>query len=293
MGSPVSPIVANLYMEWLEKEAIATAPVNCQPRLWKRYVDDVLEIVKKGSVEQLTSHINQIDKTGNIKFTYEKEENQQIAFLDTLIVKKPDGSIKLLVYRKKTHTDQYLHFQSHHPLQHKLSVIRTLMDRKDKVITEEEDKRMEESKIKEALKLCGYPEWAFKDVDKKKPPKKEPSQSTTRGMVVLPYKEGLSQRARRIFNKHGIQTSFKPHQTLRNILVHPKDKRDSLQTAECVYEIPCRNCEKTYIGETSRVLGTRLKEHKTEAEKASTKAYTRAQRKASVTGRTPELKKIA
>ena len=77
MGSPVSPIVANRYMKWLEKEAIATAPVNCQPRLWKRYVDDVLEIVKKGSAEQLTSHINQIDKTGNIKFTYEKEENQQ------------------------------------------------------------------------------------------------------------------------------------------------------------------------------------------------------------------------
>ncbi|XP_072048616.1 uncharacterized protein [Amphiura filiformis] len=109
-GSPVSPIVANLYMEWLEQEALATAPLDIKPRLWKRYVDDVLEIVNKGSAEPLTEHLNQIDNTGNIKFTYETEENQQIPFLDTLIVKKPDGSIKLLVYRKKTHTDQYLHF---------------------------------------------------------------------------------------------------------------------------------------------------------------------------------------
>ncbi|XP_072043001.1 uncharacterized protein [Amphiura filiformis] len=109
MGSPVSPIVANLYMEWLEQEAIVTAPLDIKPRLWKRYVDDVLEVVNKDSVERLTSHINQIDKTGNIKFTYETEVDHKIPFLDTLIVKKQDGSIKLLIYRKKTHTDQYLH----------------------------------------------------------------------------------------------------------------------------------------------------------------------------------------
>ena len=88
-------------------------------------------------------------------------------------------------------------------------------------------------------------------------------------MVVLPYKEGLSQRVKRIFKKHGINTSFKPHRTLRNFLVHPKDKRDTEQTAECVYEIPCLNCDKSYIGETSRQFSFRLEEHKTEAEKAS------------------------
>ena len=43
-------------------------------------------------------------------------------------------------------------------------------------------------------------------------------------------------------------------------------------------------CDKTYISETLRLFGIRLKEHKSEAEKASAKAFTRSQRKASITG---------
>ncbi|XP_072022109.1 uncharacterized protein [Amphiura filiformis] len=112
MGSPVSAIIANLFMEWLEKKAIATAPLECKPRLWRRYVDDVLEIIKKDTTKQLTEHLNGVDTTGNIKFTYEEEQNGKLPFLDTLIVRKEDGSVKLLVYRKKTHTDQYLNFYS-------------------------------------------------------------------------------------------------------------------------------------------------------------------------------------
>ncbi|XP_014676727.1 PREDICTED: uncharacterized protein LOC106816618 [Priapulus caudatus] len=114
MGSPVSPIVANLYMEWLETEAIATAPADLKPKLWLRYVDDTLEIIKSGTVQQWTEHLNSIDSTNNIKFTYEEELDQKIPFLDTLIHKREDGSLKLTVYRKKSHTDQYLNFNSHH-----------------------------------------------------------------------------------------------------------------------------------------------------------------------------------
>jgi len=46
MGSPVSPLLANLFMEWLEKQAIATALVECKPKFWKRYVNDVLELIR-------------------------------------------------------------------------------------------------------------------------------------------------------------------------------------------------------------------------------------------------------
>ena len=58
MGSPVSPIVANLFMEWLEQEAIATAPMDCMPQFWRRYVDDILEIIHKDGMQKLTGHLN-------------------------------------------------------------------------------------------------------------------------------------------------------------------------------------------------------------------------------------------
>ena len=53
MGSPLSPVAVNLFMEWLEEEAIKTAPEDCKPRMWKRYVDDVLEIVDRGEIQPL------------------------------------------------------------------------------------------------------------------------------------------------------------------------------------------------------------------------------------------------
>ena len=74
MGSPVSPVVAEFCMEWLEGIAIATAPLDCRPSLWKRYVDDILEKLKSGQLDNLTSHLNTVDVTNNIKFTHEEGE---------------------------------------------------------------------------------------------------------------------------------------------------------------------------------------------------------------------------
>ena len=260
MGSPVSPVVANLYMEFLEEKAIASAPLDFKPRMWKRYVDDILEIVKSDKVDNLTDHLNTTDPTDNIKFTYEKEQDGTIPFLDTLIVRKADGSVKLLIYRKATHTDQYLNFGSHHPIHHKLGVVRTLMDRMNTIVSEDSDKELEEAKIKKALGLCGYPDWSFNKVKlqmekkkTKKPPKKGDMTEKSKGLVVIPYVNGVSEKANRIFRRHGIATAMRPHSTLRKMLVHPKDKRDPNATTDVVYEIPCTNCKHTYVGETGRL----------------------------------------
>ena len=81
-----------------------------------------------------------------------------------------------------------------------------------------------------------------------------------------------------IMRKHNIPCAMKPYKTLRNILVHPKDKEELKQTSECVYKVPCANCKKTYVGETGRKLVVRLQEHRTEVESKNKRIFTRSQR---------------
>ena len=56
MGSPISPIVANLFMEDFEKRALASAPIP--PKRWDRYVDETFTIIQKIHVDVFTDHIN-------------------------------------------------------------------------------------------------------------------------------------------------------------------------------------------------------------------------------------------
>ncbi len=143
-------------------------------------MDDVLEVIKIGEAENLTAHFNQVDPTGSIKFTYEEESDNAIPFLDTRIIKKSDGSLKLCIYRKPTHTDQYLQFHSHHPLHHKLGVVRTLIDRKESIVSEDKDRQKENDHINSALGQCGYPKWAINKVtNERQQPKPKQKQRKT------------------------------------------------------------------------------------------------------------------
>jgi len=152
------------------------------------------------------------------------------------------------------------------------------MDRKDTLVSTEDDKDREELHIRNALKSCGYPKWIFDKVkhdqcQKRKNTtidikKRNKSAQESKGLAVVPYVEGLSETAERILRKYGINTAMKPYRTLRQLLVHPKDQRTVEQTAECVYRIPCHNCDckLTYIGETGRNYGKRQEEHRKEVE---------------------------
>ena len=79
--------------------------------------------------------------------------------------------------------------------------------------------------------------------------------------VVTPFVQGVSEPIRRVFNSYGVSVSFKPHQTLRQLLVSPKDKAKVEEQTGAVYRIPCAGCDQVYIGETKRSIGERLKEH--------------------------------
>ena len=79
--------------------------------------------------------------------------------------------------------------------------------------------------------------------------------------MVIPFVQGLSEKIKRVYSQYGASTAFKPHQTLRQLLVAPKDKASDEEKSGVVYRYPCKGCDKVYIGETKRSLGDRIKEH--------------------------------
>ena len=122
MGSQVSPIVANLFMEDYEGKALEA--YQDPPKYWGRYVDDALAVIETAHIEPFTQHLNA--QHTRIQWTSELEADGKLPMLDTLTTRMSDRSLKFSVYREPTHTDQYLQFQNHQPMEHKMGVIRTL-----------------------------------------------------------------------------------------------------------------------------------------------------------------------
>ena len=153
MGSPVSVTLANLVMEDIEDRALST--FSPTPRFWKRYMDDTCTVLPSDSINEFHDHLNSVDP--NIQFTLEKEEEGSLPFLDVLLSRDSDGAIRTSVFRKPTHTDKYLQFSSHHPLNHKMSVVKTLFSHASLLSTSLLEQSVEESRIVQALKGNGYP----------------------------------------------------------------------------------------------------------------------------------------
>ena len=94
---------------------------------WKRYVDDVISAVSKNEVENLLCHLNSVELS--IQFTVEREKDRRLSFLELNAYRTDHGNFDTGVYRKPTHSDKYLAFDSHHPICHKMSVRKTLFMR--------------------------------------------------------------------------------------------------------------------------------------------------------------------
>lgn len=254
MGSPVSAILSNLVMEFIEETAMATA--LHQPKWWYRYVDDSNVCLRHEHLTEFHDHLNSINE--HIQFTVEKENNGSIAFLDTQITRDENGSISISVYRKATHTDKYLHFDSHHPVQHKRAVVRTLLDRAENISSSDIIKITEQNRVFETLKNNGYPEPFISSC------KRQRSSSVhcePKGLVILPYIKGISEKIANILKKQSIKVAYKPIRTIQSMFKKPKDQPDKDSSTAVVYKINCVDCEKSYIGQTNRALKTRTKEH--------------------------------
>ena len=241
MDSPISPLVANIYLEEFEKQAISTS--TTPPILWKRFVDDTFTFIKKNSKDSFLEHLNSINP--KIQFTCEKtREDGSMPFLDILVTPEDDGSLKTSVFRKTTHTDLYLQWDSHHTIPSKYSVACTLFHRASTVCSTPQQLQEEEENLFRALTKYKYPTWAIKRArirsqnfnNNKTRRTKQTGQKEKKNLyMVVPYHQGLSERIKRSCNKFGVQVFFKGGQTIKNLLMAPKDKDPITNKSGVIY----------------------------------------------------------
>ncbi|GJQ83867.1 hypothetical protein Trydic_g6745 [Trypoxylus dichotomus] len=185
MGSPLSPVLSNIYME----------------ELYIRYVHDTFITLPHGEeqINGFLQHLNGLEES--IKFTMEFEVDNRIPFLDVLVHKQSDGTLWTTVYKKPTHTGQYLYFESNLPHNVKLRAAECLYNRTREVCPDDGDREEEFRSITNTLKLSGYTE---KTLSKTKTMRTTRNNSTERQPNVctttIPYVKGLSEKISRIGN---------------------------------------------------------------------------------------------
>ena len=163
MGSRISPLLANIWMEHFEQLALQSTQLK--PRLWIRYVDDVLVIASftDSEITEFVAHLNSLHRS--MQFTCEMEVDGAIPFLDILVRKDHDrGVFATSVYRKPTHSDRYLPWNSCHSRKTRIGVLKTLVIRGIRSCNSEESLKAELAHLTAAFVRNDYPPNVIKSV---------------------------------------------------------------------------------------------------------------------------------
>ena len=177
---------------------------------------------------------------------------------------------------KPTHTDMYLQWDSHHTTAAKYSVVNTLYHRARAVCSNQQLLKDEEDHLQKVLIENKHPIWALNRVKMKisVPPKQDQNKRDTninanatsdnkKAYMMLPYVKGLSESLKNICRKHRVQVHYKGGNTIKSLLMAPKDKDPITKKSGIIYRFKCNKveCDAEYIGESSRTFGERFREY--------------------------------
>ena len=158
MGSPLSPVLSNIFMEIFEIKFLPNI-LNFD-HVWLRYVDDIF-VVLPDQVEPATILSKLNDCVPQIKFTLELEQNSFLPFLDVLLIRKIFISdnreeFAFKVFRKDTHIDSYVHWLSCHESHVKFGILKGFFLRAFRLCSPEYlDEEI--AHIRKIFKTLGYP----------------------------------------------------------------------------------------------------------------------------------------
>ncbi|XP_048255227.1 uncharacterized protein LOC125381912 [Haliotis rufescens] len=150
----------------------------------------------------------------------EEETNRQPTFLDVLVQKDSNDKLQTTVYRKPTHTDQYIHYASNHPPQVKKGIVSTPARRAQNICSTKQHLTTELNQLKQVFTQYNlYPEQlvqqTIQNITKKS--RKSPCQQSAPFVISLPYFGTVSHKIQRLLKKQAnIDVIFKRGHTIQN-----------------------------------------------------------------------------
>ena len=201
MGSPLGPVLANVFVGYCE----SLIAEQLWPALYVRFVDDSFTWFDSLEDSQIFLGILN-DLHPSIRFTCEHEQANKLPFLDVLVEKSSQGTVTS-VYRKPTFTGQYIMFDSYCSYQYKVNLVRNLVDRANRICSS--SKLAEELEfLKSVFLKNGYPDDLLKELMSERLHRKEirfgPDKCPT--YLSLPWKGNLSLSMSRVVRKIVQQT---------------------------------------------------------------------------------------
>ena len=278
MGNPLGPVIANIFMVELENKEVPALSNSLQS--WYRYVDDTIAFVKEDQIENIVSILNNHHK--DIKFTHEFEEDGAIPFLDVHIQRKPNNKLRLKVYRKKTCSNIYIHWNAFAPTSWKIGTLEGMIRRAYMICSEEDDLETELSFITNTFQtINGYPTRIIqRSLDKMREKltttndtPEEPATSVdsddengnVQPFMVIPYagKQGekvMKKIARKM--PESVRPKIVYNGTKLSTFFSAKDKVLKEHCSNLIYYYQNKDDENAaYIGETKCRFGKRIQEH--------------------------------
>ena len=255
MGSPLSAVLACLFMETLEVDHYMEV---VGPRVvWLRYVDDIIVVVPcRTDLPALLTRLNAVHPS--IQFTVEEEQNECLPFLDTVVTRQDSGPV-FRVYRKPTNKDDFVHFFSHHSRRTKEDIVTGFFLRALRVCSPEtlED---ETQYITDAFTRLQYPLGLLLRMRYRATNiiSRTRAETETTPRLMLPQ-SALTTGLQQQLGKHINITTATGTKIAE--MVSMKRPKHTLPRS-IIYKIPCGACDTAYYGETGRGLHTRLGEHK-------------------------------